>query len=236
MKQCGDEHTRTRWQAWLLLGCLLPAMLAAGCRRRSASSVVAVRLINAVSDVEALTVAVDGQRVWRRSPYRNNTGFRGVPEGDYEVRVSAVGASAPLAVLPPLAFRRDHVYTVVALGMVGTGDAPPGVRVFEDARDERLPDGKARLRLINAAPGAGAVDVLINNIVGLKRVRYGQRSDALLLDGAAYDLKINVSGGSVAPLVGPVSLRLDAGRSYTLVVMGSRAAGSLTLEAYPDGE
>lgn len=234
MKQDREEHTRTGWQAWLLLGCLLPATLTAGCRRRSASSVVSVRLINAVADAGALTVAVDGQRVWRRSPYRNNTGFRGVPEGDYDVRVSVVGASAPLAALPPLAFRRDRVYTIVALGAVGMGGAPPGVRVFEDARDERLSDGKTRVRLINAAPGA--VDVLINNIVGLKRVGYGQRSDALLLDGAAYDLKINASGSSVAPLIGPVSLRLDAGRSYTLVVMGSRAAGSLTLEAYPDGE
>ena len=78
------------------------------------------------------------------------------------------------------------------------------------------------------------MDVLFNNIVGLEQIPFASRSDPLLLDPGTYDLKVNESGGYVTPLIGPVSLRLEAGHSYTLVAMGQRHASTLALEAYPD--
>lgn len=110
---------------------------------------------------------------------------------------------------------------------------PPAFRVFSDAQGERVPDGKVRLRFINAVPGLGAMDVLFNNIVGLDDVAFGHRSDALLLDDGNYDIKVNTAG-DVVSVIGPISLRLEPGRAYTLVAMGRPSARGLTLEAYPD--
>ena len=179
-------------------------------------------------DPGELSVAVDGHPVWKHSPYRNNTGFQKIHPGRYNVEVAAGGPPAS----KPIAFEKGKDYTVIALGAART--TPPAFRVFTDDPDEgRVPDGKARLHFINAAPGEDRLDVLFNNIVGLERVAYGHRSDALLLETGTYDIRVN-EAGAVASLLGPLSLRLESGRAYTLVAMGRRPDRSLTLEAYPD--
>jgi hypothetical protein len=202
------------------------AGLLGGCRNGSDGDTAQVRLINAVPDPGDLSVAVDGHSVWKHSPYRNNTGYQKIHEGRYNVQVAAGGPAAS----KPIAFEKGEHYTVVALDE-GHG-TPPGFRVFTEPRDETpVPDGKARLRFINAAPEQERMDVLFNNIVGLQHVAYGHRSDPLLLDTGTYDIKVNTSG-DVDSLIGPVTLRLAPGRAYTLVAMGTQSA--LTLEAYPD--
>ena len=203
------------------------AFLLGGCRHGADSDTAQVRLINAVPDPGELSVAVDGHPVWKRSPYRNNTGYQKIHQGRYNVAVAAGGPAASKAI----EFEKGKEYTVVALGTART--TPPAFRVFADTPGEVIPDGKTRLHFINAVPSLGRVDILFNNIVGLQRVAAGHRSDALLLDSGTYDIKVN-GAGDVASLVGPISLRLESGRSYTLVVMGRRQDGGLTLEAYSD--
>jgi hypothetical protein len=220
---------------------LLPlcAALVAGCRSHGPDRPedgALVRLINAVPDVDELTVAVDGQRVWKHSLYRENTGYQVVPEGTYEVSVGARGPEDLVMAHRPLQFQRGSAYTIIALGSLRGDASGGGVRIFLDDRDPSPPGDKVRVRFINAAPGFGAVDVLFNNIVGLQQVPFANRSDPLLLDPGAYDLKVNESGGYVTPLIGPVSLHLEGGHSYTLVAMGQRHASTLALEAYPDNK
>lgn len=203
------------------------ALLLGGCRHGD-DDAAQVRLINAVPDPAELSVAVDGHPVWKHSPYRDNTGYQKIKQGKYNVEVAAGESETK----KEIAFEKGRTYTVVALGVART--APPGFRVFSDEREAPIPDGKARVRFINAVTGLGGVDVLFNNIVGLKHVIYGHRSDALLLDAGTYDIKANATE-EITPLIGPISLRLDSRRGYTLVAMGRRVAGGLTLEVYPDG-
>ena len=211
------------WPLALMTG----AFLLGGCRHGGDGDTAQVRLINAVPDSGDLSVAVDGHSVWKHSPYRNNTGYQKIRRGRYQVEVAAAGPAASKAI----EFEKDKDYTVIALGVART--TPPAFRVFADDKGDRVPDGKARLHFINAAPGLGRADVLFNNIVGLERVAFGHRSEALLLDTGTYDIKINLTG-DVMSVIGPVSLRLESGRAYTLVTMGRRSAHGLTLEAYPD--
>ena len=88
-----------------------------------------------------------------------------------------------------------------------------------------MPDGKARLRFINAVPGQERMDVLFNNIVGLQRVAYGHRSDALLLDTATTTSR-STRPATSTPWSAPITLRLEPGRAYTLVAMGHAASAT----------
>lgn len=208
------------------------ALLVPGCRQHSDSDDVQVRLINAVPDADALDVAVDGQRVWKGASYRSSTGYQGMAAGTYGVQVGAT-AGNPLLASRPLAFQKGRTYTVLALGLTRDVGTPAQIQVLTDNDTPPLPVGKTGLRLINASPGAASLDLVVNNIVGTEDVRYGRRSPLLVLDGGQYDLKV-AEAGTANSLAGPVNLRLEAGRAYTLVAMGNVGDQPMTLDAYPD--
>lgn len=214
-----------------LLG--LSALLVSGCRYGShGDEDASVRLINAVPDGGGLNVSVDGQRVWKRSLFRSNTGYQGLSAGNYPVRMEAADAGTTLMVRP-LLFEKGHAYTVLALGQVRSGGRPAEVEVLEDDARRGKEVGKATVRFINAALGLTPLDLVVNNIVGLNSVSYGRRSQALMLEGGSYDLTI-VAADTPDSLVSPVTVHLESGHSYTLVAMGRVADQSLSLEAYPD--
>jgi len=218
----------------LLLVIAVGSLLLPGCRQGSHSSSddAHVRLINAVPDSGALTVSIDGQQVWRQAGFRSNTGYQGISAGTYSIQVASETNGAMLT-NRPIAFEKGHAYTVLAWGLTRNPVTPAQVQALPDD----LPNGaigeKAGLRLINAAPGVGPVDLVVNNIVGLEAVKYGRRSSVLLLDSGEYDLKIAAANTPDA-LAGPIHLNLEAGHVYTLVAMGQSSESSLTLEAYPD--
>ena len=122
---------------------------------------------------------------------------------------------------------------MLALGQMRNGGRPVEAQVLEDEALGQVETGKTTLRLINAAQGLEPIDLVVNNIVGLEKVAYGKRSSALTLDSGRYDLKI-VAADTPDALAGPITMRLEAGRAYTLVTMGRSSDGTLSLEAYPD--
>ena len=211
-----------------LLGLAAAAWLLPGCRTNSGGDAVQVRLINAVPGSGGLAVSVDGQRVWKNTLFRSSTGYQGMAAGTYRVRLDTDTPGEIFPASRPLIFEKGHRYTVLALGQAANAVA----EVLEDAAPGDIPADQAELRLIQAVPGAGPVDLVVNNIVGLKSVRFGQRSDALRLDTGVYDLK--VAAAAPDALTGPIRLHLDAGHAYTLVAMGQTSAGDISLEAYPD--
>lgn len=212
----------------------LTALFVSGCRLtpRSEGGGAQVRFINAVPDAGGLNVSVDGQRVWKRSLFRSNTGYQSVSSGSYPVRMASASFGATL-LIRSLSFEKGHDYTVLALGQVRSGGRPAAMEVLEDEPVGRGEPGKTTLRLVNAALGLEPVDLVVNNIVGLKTVAYGKRSPTLTLDGGSYDLKI-VPADTPDALIGPITLRLEPGRAYTLVAMGRVSDQTLSLEAYPD--
>ena len=207
------------------------ALLGAGCKTKSDGGDGArVRLINAAPSADGMTVSVNGERAWKNAAYRSSSGYQTIAAGTYPIRMDAAKLSASPA--RTLSFHKGHAYTVLALGAAGSRGAQ--LEVLEDAA-ATLDGGRAVLRLINASVGGKPLDLVVNSIVAAKSVPYGNRSGALALDGGAYDLQI-AAADTPNILAGPVSLRLEPGRSYTLVAMGDPDDGSLTLEAYPDAK
>jgi hypothetical protein len=219
----------------LLLGLLVLGL--AGCRHGQGPQDCYVRLINAAPGAQDLSVAVDGQRVWKHSQFRSNTGYQGLGEGSYEVNVDAQGNAGRLAGHSTLLCQKGKAYTVVAVTQGAGGTAPPVLRVFNEDNDAPVPSDKSRVRFINAGGGLAHVDVLFNNIVGIGDTPFGSRSQPVMLNAGVYDVKV-IDTGDVRALAGPLVLHFQPGHAYTLIVMGRREAmvgpEALTLEAYPD--
>lgn len=211
---------------------VLPALFVSGCRLgpRSDENAAHVRLINAVPDAGGLAVSVDGQRAWKETPFRSSTGYQGITAGAYPVRLDSTALGDALTARS-LSFEKGRNYTVLALSR--NAGRPAQMLVWEDKSQERRDPGKVAVRLVNAAPGLGPIDLVVNNIVGLKAIAYGRRSPVLPLDGGAYDLEIAAADTPDALAV-PIHLRLEPGHAYTLVAMGQAADQTLSLEAYPD--
>ena len=202
------------------------ALLGAGCKTKSDGGDGArVRLINAAPNADGLTVSVNGDRAWKDAAYRSSSGYQTIAAGTYPVRMDAAKLGAVQA--RSLSFEKGHAYTVLALG------AKAQLEVLEDAATAAPENGRAGVRLINASVNGKPLDLVVNSIVAAKSVPYGRRSDVLTLDGGTYDLQI-AAADTPNILAGPVSLRLEPGRTYTLVAMGDPDDGSLSLEAYPD--
>lgn len=203
------------------------ALLGAGCKSKSdGGDGVRVRLINAAPNADGLTVSVNGDRAWKNAAYRSSSGYQTIAAGTYPVRMDAAKLGASPA--RSLSFDKGHAYTVLALG------AKAQLEVLEDAA-AAPENGRAGVRLINASLNGRQLDLVVNSIVAAKSVPYGRRSGVLALDGGTYDLQI-AAADTPNILAGPVSLRLEPGRTYTLVAMGDPDDGSLSLEAYPDAK
>ncbi len=185
-----------------------------------------VRLINAVPDAGGLDVSVDGKRVWNRAEFRSSTGYKSVSAGAYPVQIDAEGPGTTL-LTKSLVLGKKQRYTLLALGQAARGGAPARVQVLPDEAPP-LPPGKASLRLINAAPGTVAADLVVNTIVGLKSVGYGRRSAPLLLASGHYTVQLAVPG-TAQMLTDVISLNFAPGQTYTLIAMGQASRQSLTL-------
>ncbi len=207
------------------------ALLGAGCKTKSDGGDGArVRLINAAPNADGLTVSVNGDRAWKDAAYRSSSGYQTIAAGTYPVRMDAAKLGASPA--RSLSFDKGHAYTVLALGGAVGGTR---LEVLEDAATAAPENGRAGVRLINASVNGKPLDLVVNSIVAAKSVPYGRRSGVLALDGGTYDLQI-AAADTPNILAGPVSLRLEPGRTYTLVAMGDPDDGSLSLEAYPDAK
>ena len=218
----------------LLMVALAATIAASGCRLgpRMDENAAHVRLINAVPEAEDLTVSAEGQRVWKSAPFRSSTGYQEITAGTYPVRLDSAALGAASRVRP-LSFEKGRRYTVLALESAGSAGRSPQMLVWEEESQELRDADKAAVRLVNAAPGLPPVDLVVNNIVGLKAVAYGRRSPALPLDGGAYDVEIAAADTPDA-LVAPIRLRLERGHAYTLIAMGKAADQTLSLNAYAD--
>jgi hypothetical protein len=120
-----------------------------------------VRFINATADAAALDLTIediddDSERVLFTAIERDlQSDYSEVDGASYRLRLKRAGAGSSLAVGSGT-FDGDERYTVFAYGREGD------YRVFSALDDEDEPDGgKAKLRVFNAAPDAGAVDVYV---------------------------------------------------------------------------
>lgn len=203
-----------------LVGSLVAATILCvltGCRHESHDA--AVRLINAAPGVQATSIAVDGQVVWKNSQFGSNSGYHGIKAGSYKIAVNDDPAGDSAAGIMSIDCVKGKAYTIVDFGSVAGASGQPKLRIFVDALKMPVPRDKARIQFINAGNGIGHVDVLFDRIVGFANVPLGARSAPIVLSSGTYGLRLN-KANQVQTLADLGTVHFLPGRSYTLVAMG----------------
>jgi hypothetical protein len=112
-------------------------------------------------------------------------------------------------------------YTAIAMPGDGHG---PTLRVVSDHLDSPA-SGKARLRVVHAGTDAGKVDVKVDGAATLfESLDYQSVSD--YRDVAPMNGQMQIVGAGQSAAVAATTAHLEAGRFYTLVIVGSAAAPS----------
>ncbi|BDI31775.1 hypothetical protein CCAX7_38260 [Capsulimonas corticalis] len=219
------------------LSALVLMVSSAGCRRHRSVNLedgAAVRIINAVSGSEELTLSVNDRDAWHGNRFRSTSGYRGTEPGNYSISMATNAAQAGTSSSVPIRLEKGGVYTVVAVDPKHDGD-PLRTLIWKEDRGTPVPQDQARVLFVHAGPDLGPLAFLVNNIVAADATRFAHKSDPMLLNAGTYSFKvIAAESDDVRPVIGPVDVRLEGGRSYTIIAMGRKSTNSLALEAYSD--
>jgi hypothetical protein len=104
---------------------------------------------------------------------------------------------------------------LVAAVVAACGDSS----VFESASGSDL-TGEVRIRALNAAPGAPALDVLINDETIAEAIGYGRSSSYQTVSGGNNELRVNSNFGGLNEELATRATPLTPGATYTVLVAG----------------
>lgn len=187
-----------------------------------------VRVVHAVPAGAPVDVYADDVRVFDAVEYKAVTPYREVPgeRASFIVRPAGTPQSEPLAKNSEGLDDGEH-YTVFAVPDDGSGAE---LLVVKD-QQSLPPSGKARLRVVNATGDGGDIDVVAAGrdealVGGVNRETV---SDYETIDPVAGTLTVRPDGKRQA-LVTLRDVTFDAGKSYTVVVVG-RGGSSSRVEA-----
>lgn len=175
---------------------LLLALLLAACGGGEDRSKAQLRLVNASSGYASLDLVVDDDRLQTGVAYGETTGYVEVDPDNSDTEVTREGSSTALASTMP-AVSESNRYTLVAYG----GEGSLKTVLLDDNADE--PDsGKVRIRVLNAAPDAGSLDVYLTSADAALADAEALQSAAAVgtinayatVDAATWRLRITAAG------------------------------------------
>lgn len=188
-----------------------------------------VRFVNATAGAPAVDVWSGDAKAFPNVSYRTVTAYRTLPGERHEFKVRRAGqdTAEPLAESSEGLGDGKH-YTVVALKK---DDGSVTIHTFKD--EMTMPAvGKAKVRVIHAAPNVGDIDVL--------------RASGDLFDGVDFDsatdykevaswrgallVRKDTGGGYVLRLD---NVKLQANRMYTVIVTGGKKGEAVVVEDEP---
>jgi hypothetical protein len=153
------EHTKiTRRAALQRAGALglagLSGGLLAGCGDDGEGD-VNVRLLNLMTDVESLTLRVDGKTKVSGVTFETISGYAGSNGGNLTTEVFAEPGSGTVN-SSTAGYAKDNSYTLLVAGT----DTDVSVQLLNDG-DSRPDDGRIRVRVLNSVAGGVAYDVYL---------------------------------------------------------------------------
>lgn len=217
------------------LACLaVIALLLTGCRRHHADpmTVAHVRVIDAVPGPARLNFALNGHAWQKRVDFAADSGYANVDPGNYTLWVNEDGLPDSAADISG-AMDAGSAYTILALPHGADGMAVR-LKAVRERWELDNPKNRATVRFIAAAPEYSRLSLALDNIIAIDAQRYSTESTSLSLAPGNYALKL-WTGDDGTALLGPTPIHVDAGRAYTLVAMGRRSDGTLTVQLYEDG-
>ncbi len=188
-----------------------------------------VRFVHAIPGVAATDLFAGDTKTFSNVSYKAVTPYKELPTERQMIRLRLAGqdTAQPLAENSERFSAGGH-YTVIAysegdrssaeLQFVADGFAPPS-------------SGKAKVRVILAAPDVGDVDVYVGGRSEAlsTNIGFASKPSYAEVDPLTGALEVRLAGKNIAALTLP-SVRFEAGRMYTVMVVG-RAEGASKLEA-----
>ena len=251
-------HRRQRrgGAAWALLGAGVAAgaLLSAGCGSTGTDPTARIRAVDLSGNAGTTGVLVNGSANGGDLNFGNSSPYNYVGQGlsTFSFTTSvAVPTGVTYPPSPTLQLNNNSYYTAYLIGRVDvvnvgnktdprfvqtivTGDKGAAANYDVGTAYADPPSGQANLRLLNGAPDAGAVDVLINGQKAFSSVSYpafpivtvvGTTSGNAATPATVYQafaagtvsVQVNAAGTATV-LVPPTNLSVSGGNAYTIVV------------------
>jgi len=178
-----------------------------------------VRLVNALPTAPMVQVKSGDSALFANVKYKDVTEYREVGDktADFKLVTSGQPTDKPAAENHEMLGNGGR-YTVLALPEKDGSGA--SLKVM---RDELTPDsGKAQVRVINAAPGVGEIDVVVGGAKDplFNNVNFGNEAGFKTIEPATGSVTVR-SADKHKRLVSVPNTKFEAGKSYTFVITGS---------------
>jgi hypothetical protein len=196
------------------------------------NGVALVRIVNAVPNSKELMIRADESRMLPMVAFQQVSAYQPIDKTWANFQVGD-GSGATFV---PLSSNREmltdgHRYTVVVIR--GEDGQAYETRVLRDVIENE--PGKARVRVIHAAPGAGEVDLKAKTGEILFRgVDFSDDEGFKSVTPMTGALEVRANDGKTLVLTTP-TVTLDAGKSYT-VILSRTAAGKLDAFWFEDAQ
>jgi hypothetical protein len=158
-----------------------------------------VRVIHAIPDGPTVDVyAASDIKIVSGLAYKADTGYLAALPGTFTVRATAAGSNETAYGPAPVTLATGTDYTVLVTGTVAGKNVQPLLLV-----DDKAPPlaGRAKVRVVHAAPDAPAVDLFLNDRVAISNLKFDQATGAYAEFSAGfYQARVAPVGGEVACL------------------------------------
>lgn len=214
----------------LLLLAALPAAAAQDTR-------AVVRVIHLSVGVPKVDLYVDGTRTVAGVPFKTASRYHSLPAGAHTLALRPAGSSAGSA---PLASARASITAGAPYSAVLLGASAQLKAVVTKDDFTAPPAGRAKLRIIDAAPQSPPLDIAVaDGPVLFRDVRFGEVSPFITVAAGRMAVEVRAAGtsrvlftqgaapipaGMIITLAGTISA---AGRIETLPILDAAGAGNL---------
>jgi hypothetical protein len=180
-------------------------------------------------DAPALDVYVDGTRSLTGLAFSQASAYIGLLPGSHQIQVTPT-TRLDVLLATAATFEAGRSYTWVLSGVILAADLnPPATQDLQFPHYIQLidnagpaPDPRARLRVVNASPGAGPLDVRVSGPASTTlaaSLGYGGVSLYASIPDGSYAVSVYPPGGSTALATIP-GVELQPQSAYTLVLAG----------------
>jgi hypothetical protein len=208
----------------ILLALTLLALAACGDTSTTDRTKAQVRLVNASGGYAQLDLREDGELRQAGVGYASSAAYAAVDPNPDDLTIHAAGSPTALATLQP-SLSKNRSYTLLAFGSAG------GLRqVLLDDNQGEPETGRTLLRVINAAPDAGALDVYVTTTtedlatsVPLQAgAAYGEVGPWLAVTSGTWRLRVAAGGSKTDLRLDLSAIELASRQVLTLVLTTSR--------------
>jgi hypothetical protein len=194
-----------------------------------------VRFVHTVPGLAPVDLFAGDSKAFDGVTYKYVTAYRELPSASaaFRLRLAGQEAAEPLAQKSE-GFGTGRHHTVIAVpaggGFLSQADAVD-LRFLTDELDPPAA-GRARVRVVNASPDLGEVDVYATGRTEplLKGAKSGAATAYAEVEPADAGLEVRRAGENITTLAVP-GLKIEAGRLYTIFIVGG-TKGTAKLEAF----